>query len=206
MKLLVGLGNPGLEYQGSRHNLGFEVVDRIARRIAPQSVAKSKFHGLLIETEVGGEKTLLLRPTTYMNLSGTSVSEAVSFYKLNPKEDLLVITDDVALPVGAIRLRASGSAGGHNGLSDIETRIGTDAYARLRVGIGSPPPGTQQKHYVLGFPSKAEREQLEPAIEDAVQASLCWAREGVTAAMNRFNKRGVGAATIEASSQSSTRD
>ena len=206
MKLMVGLGNPGIEYQSTRHNLGFEVVDRIARRSAPGAIAKSKFHGLVIETDLAGEKLLLLRPTTYMNRSGISVSEAVSFFKLDVTNDLLVITDDVALPPGAIRLRASGSAGGHNGLADIETRLGTDEYARLRLGIGAPAPDTKpQKDHVLGQITSEERELIEPALEQAVEAAMCWAREGISSAMNRYNRRGLGASP-DSPDEPATRD
>jgi PTH1 family peptidyl-tRNA hydrolase len=207
MKLMVGLGNPGVEYQNTRHNLGFEVIDRIARRSAPGIVAKSKFHGFIIETDLAGEKLLLLRPSTYMNRSGTSVAEIVNFYKLNFKDDLLVMTDDVALPPGAIRLRASGSAGGHNGLADIETRLGSDEYARLRIGIGTPAGTKPQKDHVLGYPTSEERELIESALEQAVEAAMCWAREGISTAMNRYNRRSTGVspdAPNEASIKDST--
>lgn len=189
---MVGLGNPGVEYYDTRHNLGFEVVDRLARRVASGETAKSKFHGLLIETHVDGDRLLLLRPMTYMNRSGISVAECVSFYKLDPKEDLLVIADDVALSTGAIRIRPSGSAGGHNGLSDIESRIGTDSYTRMRIGIGAPN-NRPQKDHVLGHLTAQEKELMEPGIETAIDAALCWMREGTQTAMNRYNRRGVGA-------------
>lgn len=189
---MVGLGNPGVEYQNTRHNLGFMVVDSLARRTAPGAVARGKFHGHVIETHLDGEKLVLLRPTTFMNRSGISVAEAVNFYKLDPSDDLLVITDDVALATGAIRLRASGSAGGHNGLTDIEGRLGTDAYARLRMGIGAPG-NIPQKSFVLGQITEDERQLFETAIDQAAQAALCWAHEGVSKAMNQYNRRGVGA-------------
>jgi len=196
---MVGLGNPGVEYQDTRHNLGFVVIDRLARRTAPGAIAKGKFHGHFIESDIDGERVLLLRPTTFMNRSGLSVAEAMTFYKLDPKEDLLVMTDDVALPPGAIRLRASGSAGGHNGLADIETKLGTHEYARLRIGIGTPN-NRPQKDHVLGHISSEERELIEPALEEAVAAAMCWAREGISTAMNKFNRRGVGASPDSASS------
>ncbi len=162
MKLIVGLGNPGPEYDQSRHNVGFWVLDRLARRLAPGEIARNKFHGLLLEGRLDDEKLLLLKPTTYMNRSGLSVSEAMSFYKLSPPDMLMVIVDDVALPCGMIRVRARGSAGGHNGLDDINLRLGIDEYARLRIGIDDPGH-IPQTDYVLGRFRPEQREALEPA-------------------------------------------
>ncbi len=197
MKLIAGLGNPGPEYDRTRHNVGFEVVDRIARRFgdpasggAPSTVAKSRFGGLLLEATIGSERVLLLKPLTYMNRSGQSISEAVRFHKLEPQRDLLVIVDDLALACGVIRVRDRGSAGGHNGLSDIERLLGTDIYGRLRIGI-DPPKAIPQKSYVLGQFRPDQRERLEPALEDAVRAGVLWAGEGITSAMNQFNRRNV---------------
>jgi PTH1 family peptidyl-tRNA hydrolase len=199
MKLVVGLGNPGPEYDHTRHNVGFVAIDRLARRhTASGAVAKSKFHAALLDAQIGQEKVLLLKPLTYMNRSGLSVSEAATFYKLDPTRDLLVIVDDVALPCGAIRLRAEGSAGGHNGLIDIEQTIGTANYARLRIGI-DPPGQIPQKEYVLGRFREDQRERVESSIEDAVAAAECWCTRGIHEAMNRFNRK---AATIEIESQS----
>ena len=134
MKLIVGLGNPGSEYAGTRHNVGFSVIDRLARRFAPDAAPKSKFAGLLTDAEIGGEKCILLKPTTFMNLSGRSVLEALQFFKLEASKDLLVIVDDLALPCGSIRLRPDGSSGGHNGLTDIGLKLGSNYWARLRIG------------------------------------------------------------------------
>ncbi|MFM8817132.1 MAG: aminoacyl-tRNA hydrolase, partial [Phycisphaerales bacterium] len=147
MKLIVGLGNPGLEYAGTRHNVGFDVVDRLSGRLAPNAVPR--FGGLAVEAEVGGEKCLLLKPMTYMNLSGQSVQEAVRFFKLEASKDLLVIVDDLALPCGSIRLRPDGSSGGHNGLADIGLRLSSNHWARLRIGI-DPPGRVRQSDWVLG--------------------------------------------------------
>jgi len=197
VKLIAGLGNPGLEYDRTRHNVGFEVVDRLARRYSDvagggpaSAAAKSRFGGLLLEATIGDERVLLLKPLTYMNRSGQSVSEAVRFHKLDPQKDLLVIVDDLALACGVIRLRDRGSAGGHNGLSDVERLLGTDCYSRLRIGI-DPPKAIPQKSYVLGHFTPEQRGRLEPALEDAVAASTCWAKEGISTAMNRFNSRNV---------------
>lgn len=188
MKLIVGLGNPGAEYADTRHNVGFDVLDRLARFLAPGAVARAKFHGALIETQADDHKLLLLKPTTYMNRSGLAVAEAIRFYKMDPASDLLVLVDDVALECGIIRLRGDGSAGGHNGLTDIEQKLGSRTYARLRIGIDTPGQ-IPQKDYVLGKFRPDQRERLEPALNDAVDATRCWLREGLTTAMNRFNRR-----------------
>lgn len=189
--MIVGLGNPGPQYVGTRHNVGFDVLDRLARRHAPASggaVARSRFHGALLEGEIGQEKLLLLKPTTYMNRSGIAIAEAVRFYKLTPAADLLVIVDDVALPCGTIRLRAEGSAGGHNGLADVQEKLGAAEYARLRIGIDAPGP-IPQKDYVLGKFRPDQLPLVEAALDEAAEAAACWATRGIAEAMNRFNRR-----------------
>lgn len=189
MKLIVGLGNPGSQYEKTRHNAGFLAVDRLVRRWAPSELPKGRFSGVAVEAAVKGQKCLLLKPTTYMNLSGKSVAEAVGFYKINPSADLLVIVDDVALPSGAVRVRQSGSAGGHNGLTDIQQKLGTDAYPRLRIGIDACPPMMKLEDYVLGRFSSEQAALLEPALDKAADASEMFLTSGVTAAMNAFNVR-----------------
>lgn len=188
MKLIVGLGNPGPEYDKTRHNVGFVVLDRLARRYAPGAVARSKFHGAAIDAAIGEEKVILLKPLTYMNRSGLSVSEAVNFYKLDPAADLLVLVDDIALPCGVIRLRPEGSAGGHNGLADIEQKLGVTRYARLRIGIDSRGQ-IPQKEYVLGRFRDDQWPLVDAAMNDAVDAAACWCVKGINEAMNRFNRR-----------------
>jgi len=189
MKLIVGLGNPGPEYEHTRHNVGFVAIDRLARRhTSSGAIAKGKFHGSVLDAQVGDEKVLLLKPLTYMNRSGLSVGEAVAFYKVDPARDLLIIVDDIALPSGAIRLRADGSAGGHNGLIDVEQKLGTTNYARLRIGIDMPGQ-IPQKDYVTGRFRDDQRERVESAIEDAVAAAECWCGNGIHEAMNRFNRK-----------------
>jgi PTH1 family peptidyl-tRNA hydrolase len=188
VKLIVGLGNPGPEYDRTRHNVGFDVVDRLARRHADASPARNKFNGLLLEANIGGERLMLLKPLTYMNRSGQAVAEAVRFHKLDVAKDVLVIADDLALGCGVIRLREQGSAGGHNGLADIERLLGTDAYPRLRIGI-DPPKAVPQASYVLGVFRPDQRERVEPALEEAVKAAECWATDGLATAMNRFNRK-----------------
>lgn len=189
MKLIVGLGNPGSQYEKTRHNAGFLAVDRLVRRWAPSELPKGRFSGVAVEAAVKGEKCLLLKPTTYMNLSGKSVAEAVGFYKINPAMDLLVIVDDVALPTGSVRVRQSGSAGGHNGLSDIQQKLGTDAYPRLRIGIDACPPMMKLEDYVLGRFTSEQATLLEPALEKAADAAELFITSGVTAAMNTYNVR-----------------
>ncbi|MFG0331467.1 MAG: aminoacyl-tRNA hydrolase [Phycisphaerales bacterium] len=187
MKLIVGLGNPGREYAETRHNIGFMVIDRVAERLGVAGPARSQFHGACVDARHEGEKVTLLKPLTYMNRSGLSVSEAARFYKIEV-EDLLVIVDDVALPLGTVRLRAGGSAGGHNGLTDIERALGGDQYPRLRVGI-DPPGRVPQRDYVLGRFSPEQQSQLGDAVAQASDAALVWVTDGLTEAMNQFNRR-----------------
>ncbi len=192
MKLIIGLGNPGPEYDRTRHNVGFEVVDRLARRFSTSTTAKSKFHSAVLDADIRGEKTLLLRPTTFMNRSGLAVGDAARFYKVDVPSDVLVIVDEVALPCGAIRLRSSGGAGGHNGLRDIEQKLGTNAYARLRIGIDDPGQ-IPRASYVLGKFRPDQIEALEPALDLAADAAACWATDGADVAMNRFNQKSLQA-------------
>ena len=197
-RLIVGLGNPGRDYVGTRHNIGFEVIDRLAGRLGLtfsagefDRVAKSKFDGLamdgVLQTPAGSsEKILLLKPMTFMNLSGRSVQAAMAFYQLSPK-DILVVLDDLALPCGKIRLRANGSSGGHNGLKDIERALGTNDYPRLRLGIDAPPSRVPGRDYVLGKFSDVQISMIEPALIRSTKAVLAWVESGIQSAMNRFN-------------------
>ena len=182
MKLIVGLGNPGPEYAGTRHNVGFDVVDRLARRFAPGATPKSKFAALAIDAEIGGEKCMLLKPMTFMNLSGRSVLEALQFFKIEASKDLLVIVDDLALPCGSIRLRPDGSSGGHNGLSDIGLKLGSNYWARLRIGI-DPPGRVRQSDYVLGKFSPDQQPLVESSLAESAQAAEAWATRGLQEAM-----------------------
>jgi PTH1 family peptidyl-tRNA hydrolase len=193
MHLIVGLGNPGREYVGTRHNVGFEVVDRLARRLGWTSrdgefvrQARSKFDGLVMDGPAGAGKALLMEPTTFMNLSGRAVQAAMAFYGIEPA-DALIVLDDIALPVGRLRLRGSGSSGGHNGLKDIERALGTNAYPRLRIGIDPRPPMIPQVDYVLGRFTDEQRRTLNPAIDKAAEAAIVWMENGIEAAMSRFN-------------------
>ena len=185
MKLIVGLGNPGSEYEATRHNAGFMLLARLVQRHGLTGI-RARFHSAAIEGQIGGDKVLLLQPQTFMNKSGLAVGEAVTFYKLDPTADLLVVVDDVALSVGTIRLRARGSAGGHNGLGDIERVLSTREYARLRIGI-DPPGRAPQRDYVLGRFSPQQRQELDPALDRGCDAAELWIAQGIEAAMNRYN-------------------
>lgn len=186
MKLIVGLGNPGRRYEGTRHNIGFTVVDLLATRWNV-SLVREKFRGRFGEGEFAGHKVVLLEPMTYMNLSGEALMAAGRFYKLD-LQDLLVISDDMDLSLGRIRLRPDGGSGGHKGLSDIERRLGTQAYPRLRCGIGrGQSEDGDAVDWVLSRFSEKEQEVADQARQLAADAVECWIREGIDAAMNRFN-------------------
>ncbi len=193
MKLIVGLGNPGPEYSKTRHNVGFMLVDRLAMR-HNLSAAKHKFHAGILEGEllVGqpmrSEKCILMQPTTYMNRSGLAVAEAMTFYKLDPATDLMVLVDDLALNCGVIRLRGEGSAGGHNGLSDIQRALGTTQYARLRIGI-DPRGMAKQSDYVLSKFTDDQWEKVDPALDKAVKCIESWLADGLEKTMSVFNAK-----------------
>jgi PTH1 family peptidyl-tRNA hydrolase len=185
MKLVVGLGNPGRQYAGTRHNVGFDVLWRVGERFSAPP-PRAKFEAEVSEIGVGNERVLLLAPQTFMNLSGRSVRQALDFYKLAPA-DLLVISDDLNLPCGQVRLRGSGSAGGQKGLQNIIDQLGTNHFARLRIGIGRPRGEADVTGYVLQRFSRGERDQIDPAIELAANGVELWVREGPDKAMNRVN-------------------
>ena len=184
-KLVVGLGNPGSKYDGTRHNIGFEAVDRLAQG-GVRATFSRKFDGLLAEAEIDCRRVLLLKPETFMNLSGRSVRQVLQFYKLDPATDLLVICDDLNLPLGKLRIKPSGSDGGQKGLRDITAQIGTDRYARLRLGLGERGP-IDASDFVLSRFRSAERTLIDDALITATQAVALWVTQGVDAAMNRFN-------------------
>ncbi len=185
MKLVVGLGNPGRRYEGSRHNVGFAVLAELARRFASGGV-KAKFHSEVVEADLEGCRVLLLSPLTFMNKSGTAVAAAKSFYKI-PDVDLLIVCDDLNLPLGKLRFRARGSAGGQKGLEDIIRRLGTEEFARLRIGIGAPPEGWDWPDYVLSKFTKQETPDVEQTVCNAADAVALWARQGVDVCMNQYN-------------------
>lgn len=188
MKLIVGLGNPGPEYRDTRHNAGYMVVDELAKRMGlAGEKPREKFRSEMLEGSLASQRTILLKPLTFMNRSGLAVSEAVNFYKLD-LNDVLVVVDDLALDCGRTRIRPNGSAGGHNGLKDIEQMLGTGDYHRLRVGI-DPRGRIPQVPYVLGKFTDEQLDRLKPGITAAGDTAECWAREGIETAMNRFNSR-----------------
>ncbi len=189
LKLVVGLGNPGTKYQGTRHNVGFDVIDRLAAGGSRPSFSR-KFDGLTAETEIDFRRVLLLKPETFMNLSGRSVAQALRFYKLEAA-DLLVVCDDLSLPLGKLRLRPGGSDGGQKGLRDIAAHVGTDRFSRLRIGIGERGE-SDAADFVLSRFRSAERPIIDDALILATQAVAVWVTQGIDAAMNRFNGPAAG--------------
>ena len=183
--LLVCLGNPGKEYENTRHNMGFLAADRLAER-QKFKINKLKFRALTGETTLGGARVLVLKPQTYMNLSGEAVREAAQFYKI-PADHVLVIYDDVSLPVGKLRVRPAGSAGGHNGVKDIIARLGTQEFPRIKIGTGAPEDKDGMIDWVIGVPSQKEREILLETFKKAIRAAECVIEHGCQKAMNDFN-------------------
>src|SRR5215212_2521579 len=183
-KLVVGLGNPGSKYEGTRHNIGFEVVNRLAEGGSGATFTR-KFDGLLAEADIDFRRVLLLKPETFMNLSGRSVAQALRFYRLG-LADLLVVCDDLNLPLGKLRIRGGGSDGGQKGLRDISAHLGSEDYARLRLGIGQRGEA-DASDFVLSRFRSSERPPIEDALILAAQAVAVWVTQGLPAAMNRFN-------------------
>lgn len=184
--ILACLGNPGARYEDTRHNVGFHAADALARRDGFR-VDKLRFKALTAAAELGGEKVLVMKPQTMMNLSGRAVREAAQFYKI-PAERVLVIFDDISLPVGKLRVRPGGSAGGHNGIKDIIAQMGTDAFPRVKIGVGGKPrPDYDLADWVLGRPTAAEWTVLEETILRALDAAACVIAEGPERAMSRYN-------------------
>jgi PTH1 family peptidyl-tRNA hydrolase len=185
VKIIIGLGNPGQEYATTRHNIGFMVVDRLKRELHATDTRK-RFRAEIAEAFVGGEKMVLVKPQTYMNLSGISAREAAHWYKA-ALEDILVVVDDIELPFGASRMRPGGSSGGHNGLKSIAAELGSDQYPRLRIGVGRGSGDARRQ--VLSRFTKEEEQELSGIIATAAECVLLWRAEGITTAMNRCNRR-----------------
>ena len=184
--LIVGLGNPGEKYEDTRHNVGFQVIDELAERQG-RPVQRLKFKALTGLLTIGGEKALVMKPVTYMNLSGEAVRPAADFYKL-PPERILVISDDVALAAGRLRIRAKGSAGGHNGLKSIIQHLGTDQFPRIRVGVGEKPhPDYDLADWVLGRPQGEDKKAIDAAVKRAADAVECILTQGLERGMGKFN-------------------
>ncbi len=187
MKIIAGLGNPGTEYAKTRHNAGFMLMDALAEKLGEDSW-REKYDALVLESRIGAEKVLLVKPLTYMNESGRAIGALMNWYKLET-EDLIVAHDDMDIPVGTIRIRKKGSAGGHNGIKSILTHVEDENFARIRIGIGRPLPGwTVVKHVLAAFPEE-DVPKVREAVKSLVPAVECMVTEGVDLAMNRFNSR-----------------
>lgn len=186
MYIIAGLGNPGKKYENTRHNMGFIAIDLLAEEFGIK-VDKLKFKSLVGEGRIAGQRVLLMKPQTYMNLSGEAIREAVNFYKIEP-EELIVIYDDIDIPTGTFRIRKKGSAGTHNGMRSVVYQIQSDQFPRIRVGIGSEKK-VDLIHYVTGGVSKSEKELLEDALVKAAKSAACIVEKGIDKAMNEFNVR-----------------
>ena len=186
MKLIVGLGNPGSKYEKTRHNIGFEVINYLQKDLGITN-EKEKFQGLISEKNIDGEKVLFLKPQTFMNLSGNSIIEVINFYKLNPKTDLVVIYDDMDLPVGKLRVKEKGSSGGHNGIKSIISHLG-DEFLRIKCGIGKPKDNTID--FVLGQFSKSEQEEVTLMIDNASKCACDIIKDiELSKIMQKYNKK-----------------
>ena len=184
--LVVGLGNPGGQYENTRHNAGFLTADELARR-GRFAIQRLKFKALTAAVEISGQGVLVMKPTTFMNLSGEAVGEAARFYKI-PPDHVLVISDDVSLPLGKLRIRTGGSAGGHNGLKSIIQHLGADQFPRVKVGVGEKPhPDYDMADWVLGKFQGEDKKVMDETVKRAADAVECYLRDGPQKAMNRFN-------------------
>lgn len=188
MFLIAGLGNPGRQYEKTRHNMGFDTIDELIdrHRIPQGGIAHKAMYG---KGMVAGEKVLAVKPLTYMNLSGESLREWVNYYKLDPETEMIVIYDDIDLEPGQIRIRKKGSAGGHNGIKSIIAQLGTQNFYRIKVGVGAKPKGWDLADYVLGRFSSDERIAVDKAICDAADAVEMILRDGIESAMNHYNRK-----------------
>lgn len=187
MKLIVGLGNPGSKYVGTRHNIGYEVLAEVAKRHG-DGRTKTKFQGEFMEGKIGNERVVFISPVTYMNLSGQCVRPFVDFYKVEIS-NVLIICDDVNLPVGKLRIRTQGSAGGQKGLADCIRALATDQVTRLRIGVGDKPASWDLADYVLSKFDKKDRELIDVAVQTAADAVELWVKEGVDRAMTKYNQK-----------------
>ena len=188
MIIIAGLGNPTKEYEGTRHNVGFQVIDKIAEKYNIAVDAK-KGRAYVGKGIIEGQKVLLIKPQTYMNLSGESIHELVDYFKVDPKEELLVIYDDISLNPGQIRIRKKGSAGGHNGIKNIIANLGSSVFPRIKVGVGEKPKGYDLADYVLGKFSKEDRVLMEEGYDLACEASALIMQGAIDQAMNEYNQK-----------------
>ncbi len=184
--LVVCLGNPGLRYEGTRHNAGFMTADALAKKLNVR-IDRARFKALTGRCVIGGEGVLLMKPQTYMNLSGEAAAQAAAFYKI-PPERVLVVSDETALPIGTLRVRTRGSAGGHNGLKSLIACLGTEDFPRVRLGVGAPPhPDYDMADWVLSVFRNEDAERMHDAAARAADAVVCYISEGADRAMNRYN-------------------
>lgn len=188
MYCIVGLGNPEKKYENTRHNIGFDVIDAIAEKYSI-AVRERGFRALFGKGLIEGQRVILVKPQTYMNLSGESVREITDYFKIDAEEELIVISDDISLETGGIRIRKKGSAGGHNGLKNIILHLGTENFKRIRMGVGEKPKDWELVDYVLGHFSGEERRKMDQGIEDAVKSVEIILTDGADKAMNVFNKK-----------------
>lgn len=186
MYIVVGLGNPTSQYAGTRHNIGFDAIDILADRMGI-NVDTKKHKALIGKGMIGSEKVVLAKPQTFMNLSGESVGELVDFYKIDPEDELIVIYDDISMDVGKIRIRAKGSAGGHNGIKSIIAHTGSDVFKRVKIGVGDKPKGMDLAAYVLGRFSAEDRKNVDEAVIKAAMAVEVMIIEDINTASNKFN-------------------
>ena len=187
MYLIAGLGTPTREYEKTRHNVGFEAIDILADK-AGTTVTEKKHKALYGKGYIGGQKVILAKPQTYMNLSGESIREIADFYKIEP-ENIIILCDDINLSEGQLRIRLKGSAGGHNGLKNIISHLGTQEFPRIRIGVGEKPRGMDLADYVLGRFPKEQQAVMEEAYRDAADAACMMIEEGADAAMNHYNRK-----------------
>ena len=188
MYIVAGLGNPTKEYEGTRHNVGFDVIDRLSERYNID-VTMEKHRALIGKVMIAGQKVILVKPQTYMNLSGESIRSVIDYYKVDPEKELIVIYDDISLGVGQLRIRAKGSAGGHNGIKSIISSVGTSNFMRIKVGVGEKPQGWDLADHVLGRFSGEDRARVEEAIRDAEDAAVLMIQGEADKAMNDFNAK-----------------
>ena len=187
MYLIAGLGNPTREYEKTRHNVGFEAIDILADK-AGTTVTEKKHKALYGKGYIGGQKVILAKPQTYMNLSGESIREIADFYKIEP-ENIIILCDDINLSEGQLRIRLKGSAGGHTGLKNIISHLGTQEFPRIRIGVGEKPRGMDLADYVLGRFPKEQQAVMEEAYRDAAEAACMMIEDGADAAMNHYNRK-----------------
>ena len=188
MYIIAGLGNPEDRYKGTRHNVGFDAIDYLAEKYNI-SVDTKKHRAYIGKGVIEGQKVLLVKPQTYMNLSGESIGSIVEYYKIDPEEELLVIYDDISLDVGQLRIRKKGSAGGHNGIKNIIAHLGTSVFPRIKIGVGEKPKGYDLADYVLGHFSKGEREMMDEGYSQAAEAVKMIVSDDIDGAMNEYNKK-----------------